>query len=257
VAAFWVIGFVTLVHRNHYMKVICWNCNMAFRKKLDLILTHAPDILIVPECEHPDKIIFSKDFPEPTGVFWFGNNQNKGLAVFTFGGLKIKLLKSHNPNFKFILPLSISNGKTNWTVFAIWAQKPERHDGYVEQVWNAINFYKDLLSRKNVILAGDFNSNTIWDKPNRVYNHTNLVELLKSKNILSTYHCFHNQIQGKERDSTLFLHRKSDRPYHIDYCFASSHLIEKIKSVEIGAYDAWTGYSDHKPLIVDFDEMAG
>ena len=30
------------------MKIITWNCNMAFRKKAALILKHKPDILIVP-----------------------------------------------------------------------------------------------------------------------------------------------------------------------------------------------------------------
>ena len=90
-----------------------------------------------------------------------------------------------------------------------------------------------MLNDENVILAGDFNSNSIWDKPRRVYNHTNLVELLKTKNILSTYHHFHNQAPGKERDNTLFMHRKVDRPYHIDYCFASRNLINKLKNVEI------------------------
>lgn len=74
-----------------------------------------------------------------------------------------------------------------------------------------------------------------------------------TKNILSTYHNFHKQVQGKERDSTLFMHRKVDRPYHIDYCFASKSLIEKLKNVGIGAYGAWTKYSDHMPLIVDFE----
>jgi hypothetical protein len=32
---------------------------MAFRKKADFILTYNPDILIVPECENPDKLLFS------------------------------------------------------------------------------------------------------------------------------------------------------------------------------------------------------
>jgi exodeoxyribonuclease III len=49
------------------------------------------------------------------------------------------------------------------------------------------------------------------------------------------------------------MHRKIDRPYHIDYCFASQNLIDKIRNVEIGTYEAWTKYSDHNPLIVDFD----
>lgn len=225
---------------------------MAFRKKADPILAYQPDILIVPECEHSDKLHFTGNVPKPADTFWFGQNQNKGIAVFAFGDLKIKPL-AHNPDFKFILPLNIYNDKISWTVFAIWAQKPETHDCYAEQVWNAVHFYSDILSNENIILAGDFNSNSIWDRPKRIYNHTNLVAFLKAKNILSAYHHFHNQAQGKEKDSTLFMHRKVDRPYHIDYCFASQNLIRKIKSVEIGAYDTWTKYSDHKPLIVDFD----
>ncbi|HQD10259.1 MAG TPA: hypothetical protein PLQ65_11385, partial [Flavihumibacter sp.] len=40
------------------MKIITWNCNMAFRKKADLMLAQQPDILVVPECEHPDKHVF-------------------------------------------------------------------------------------------------------------------------------------------------------------------------------------------------------
>jgi exonuclease III len=36
------------------MKIITWNCNMAFRKKADWILQYEPDILIIPECEHPE-----------------------------------------------------------------------------------------------------------------------------------------------------------------------------------------------------------
>lgn len=234
------------------MRIITWNCNMAFRKKAEIISTYMPDVLIIPECEHPDKITFREGLPNPTDKLWFGQNLNKGLAVFTFGGLKIKSL-NHNTLFKFILPLNIYSDKISLTVFAIWAQKPEYHDCYTEQVWNAVHFYGDILCNENVILTGDFNSNSIWDKPRRIYNHTNLVDFLMTKNILSTYHNFYKQVQGKERDSTLFMHRKVDRPYHIDYCFASKSLIEKLKNVEIGAYGAWTKYSDHTPLIVDFE----
>lgn len=38
------------------MKIITWNCNMTFRKKAEYILSHKPDIIIVPECEQPEKI---------------------------------------------------------------------------------------------------------------------------------------------------------------------------------------------------------
>ncbi len=38
------------------MKIITWNCNMAFREKGEFIVSRTPDILIVPEFEHPDKL---------------------------------------------------------------------------------------------------------------------------------------------------------------------------------------------------------
>ncbi|MDR6968462.1 exonuclease III [Flavobacterium arsenatis] len=235
------------------MKIITWNCNMAFRKKAEFILTEQPDILIVPECEHPDKLIFKNEITKPTDSLWFGNNLNKGLGIFSYSDYKIELLSIHNPKFEYVLPLSIKNNKTEFIIFAIWAQKPKKHDCYTEQIWDAVHFYNDLLKKENIILAGDFNSSSIWDKPNRIYNHTNLVNFLENMNIHSTYHIFYNQQQGKETASTLFMHRKIDRPYHIDFCFASKNLIEKIRNVEIGKYENWTKHSDHKPLTVLFE----
>ena len=226
---------------------------MAYRKKAEIILTEKPDILIVPECENQKRLLFGLDTKQPTDIFWYGDNPHKGIGVFSYSDFKIKLLGIHNPDFKYVLPLSVYNDKINLTIFAIWAQKPESHGCYTEQVWNAVRFYSNLLDNENVILAGDFNSNSIWDKPKRIYNHTNLVDFLKTKNILSTYHHFHKQTQGKEKDYTLFMQRKIDRPYHIDFCFASLNLIEKLKNVEVGTYEKWTTYSDHNPLIVNFD----
>ncbi|MNF90417.1 Endonuclease/Exonuclease/phosphatase family protein [compost metagenome] len=226
---------------------------MAFRKKAEFILTEQPDILIVPECENQERLLFGSNAKQPVEIFWYGDNPHKGIGVFSYSDFKIKLLDIHNSDFKYVLPLSVYNDKITLTIFAIWAQKPENHDNYTEQVWNAVHFYNDLLDDENIILAGDFNSNSIWDKPRRESNHSNLVDFLKNKNILSTYHYFHNQIQGQEKDKTLFMQRKFDRPYHIDYCFASSNLIKKLKNVEIGAYEKWTKHSDHKPLSITLE----
>jgi len=226
---------------------------MAFRKKAEFILAKRPDVLIVPECEHPDKLIFKSQVPKPTDQFWFGKNQNKGLGIFSYSDFKIELLSIHNPDFRFVLPLSVTNDKIKLTVFAIWAQKPEKHDCYTEQIWNAVHFYDSLLDEDNVIIAGDFNSSSIWDRPNRIYNHSNLVSFLNNKDIHSTYHTFTKQEQGKETAPTLFMHRKINRPYHIDFCFASKKLIDKMNNVEVGDYESWTKISDHKPLTVNFE----
>src|SRR6478735_2440445 len=123
------------------MKIITWNCNMAFRRKANQLLAHKPDIVIIPECEHPDKLKFEPGFPKPNDIFWFGNNQNKGLGAFSYSNYKFKLVDSHKPDYRIILPLIATNRKNEFTLFAIWANNPQdRGYQYIGQVWKAINF---------------------------------------------------------------------------------------------------------------------
>jgi exodeoxyribonuclease-3 len=226
---------------------------MAFRKKAGAILACKPDILVVPECEHPNKLKFGDDLQKPTDILWFGENKNKGLGIFSYSHFRFKLIKTHNPDFKMIVPVKVTGDNTRFTLFAVWANNPADPDGvYVEQVWKAMRHYK--LSKKNTILAGDFNSNTIWDRKYRIGNHSHVVDHLHKKGITSCYHLHNNQIQGSEQHPTYFLYRHKDKPYHLDYCFASADLASKIKSVEIGEFDHWKQYSDHVPVMVSFAE---
>lgn len=226
---------------------------MAFRNKADFILTYMPDILIIPECEHPDKLLYSNDIIKPTDTLWFGDNQNKGLAIFSYSNYRFNIHDNHNQDFKMIIPIAVSGGEFNFNLFAIWANNPSDREGqYIEQVWKAIHFYETLLTDTKTILIGDFNSNKIWDKKNRESNHSNVVKYLEDKGIISTYHFYHNQSQGKELHPTLYMYRHKDKPYHIDYCFVSKDILEKLQLVEIGDYDLWTKHSDHMPVIVSF-----
>jgi len=235
------------------MKIITWNCNMAFRKKAAVILQHKPDILIVPECEHPDKLNFPAGVKKPTCTLWFGDNLNKGLGIFSYGHFNLRQSDSYNPVLRLIVPVTVTNRNRNFVLYAIWAYNPKDPDGtYVEQVWKAIDHYDQFITDKLTLLIGDFNSNTMWDKKRRISNHSNVVKRLEEKGILSCYHVHHKQEQGKELHPTYYLYRHKDRPYHLDYCFASKDIIKKIRSVEIGEYHYWSAYSDHVPLIITF-----
>lgn len=227
---------------------------MAFRKKAGIILKHQPDILIVPECEHPCKLIFTDKTPKPTDSLWFGQNPNKGLGIFSYSDFRFKVLDVHNDNFKMVIPIAVSNEQFDFTLFAIWANNPKDPEGaYITQVWKAINHYDTLITNRQTILVGDFNSNTIWDKPRREGNHSTVVKRLEAKDIYSVYHKHFNQKQGSERHPTLYMYRQKDKPYHIDYCFASKDIADHLKSVEVGKYSFWCKYSDHVPVIVTFD----
>lgn len=235
------------------MKIIAWNCNMAFRRKASVILTHKPDILVISECEHPDKLKFSNGTKLPSDMLWFGTNPHKGLGIFSYSRYRFTLIDEHNPELKMIVPVKVTGGPFDFTLFAVWANNPNDPDGqYVEQVWKAIHHYDQLLNKGHTILAGDFNSNSIWDRKSRTGNHSHVVQYLEERGIRSAYHVHQKQVQGKEQHPTLYMYRHQDKPYHLDYCFASSGLTQKLKSVEIGAYDLWSAYSDHVPVIVSF-----
>jgi exonuclease III len=249
------------------MKVITWNCNMAFRKKYKNILSYKPDLLIVPECEHPDnfKDTFYSD------VVWIGNNNKKGLGIFSLNNIKMSLHKSYCEEYKYILPIEVLiNNRKTMNLIAVWAQNnseiPKRR--YIGNVWCALNHYKDLLEEPMVI-AGDFNWNVIWDNDKKypLYGTlTDVINLLGKYGIYSIYHSIPDAIFstdtsfGYEKDPTLFLLKKKEKAYHIDYMFASKNLINNVESCFIGKYKDWIALSDHMPVFAEFrqtgfDEM--
>ena len=239
------------------MRIIEWNCQGAFRNKNKEILELKPDILIVPECEEEHKLQFGILTPKPNDFLWYGKTGKKGIAIFSYSNYKFKVLKDFNTAFRYIVPLEVSDGKNSFLLFAVWAMDNKENTlaRYIGQVWNAINYYKAILG-ENSILIGDFNSNQIWDdKKDRVANHTDFVNFLKSHNIESLYHRQFDEEQGSESQRTFFMYRNVDKSYHIDYVFASNNLLNSGYNLKLETSDKWIDKSDHIPLILDIDNF--
>ncbi len=235
------------------MKLISWNCQWAFRKKINPILANKPDILIIQECESIEKLRLDFLGIYPTDIFWIWDNVNKWIWIFSFWDYKFSILSEYNHGIKYVLPISVTSFESQFILFAVWANNREDKDNqYIEQIWKAISYYESILSNENIILIWDFNSNKIWDKKHRVWNHSDVVDKLSEKNIHSIYHKFLDQKQGEESHPTFFLQRNKNKPYHIDYCFASWNFYSKVKDFSIWNYDEWIGISDHVPVQVEF-----
>ena len=111
--------------------------------------------------------------------------------------------------------------------------------------------YKPFLNFKNVIICGDFNSNLIWENPFRIDKvHKEVVDDLEEMNIFSSYHNFFNEEQGKESIPTYYHTHNKKKPFHIDYCFLSKNLLDRVDKVKIGEYDNYIEKSDHLPIYV-------
>ena len=237
------------------MKIIGWNCNGAFRKKNTEILSLNPDILVVSECENLEKLKLGVLTPKAKDLKWFGDNSNKGIGIFAFGDYTFELIKEYNPKYKYVIPLMVHSKGKSFLLLCVWTKenKYNKNASYIGQVWYAINYYSNLLSTRDTIIVGDFNSNKKWDKKRPDTNHSQVVKFLKKYEIKSLYHLKYKENQGEESAPTFFLHKKLIKPYHIDYCFASKEIYKKKFDVEIGVFNDWIHISDHVPVIIELD----
>jgi exonuclease III len=243
------------------MKIITWNCNGAFRNKFENLLDLNADLLVIQECEDPEQTKDKKYTDWAMNSLWIGDTKNKGLGVFPKQNIDLKKLdwsdnyidqkiKNKDPRVKYFLPCSV-NG--HFDLIAVWAHHNNSPNfGYMGQFWKYLQVNKSKLN--NSIIAGDFNSNVIWDEWDKWWNHSDVVNELKEIGIESLYHKFTKEEQGKELQSTFFMHRSLKKPYHIDYCFASTMFANKIKNVTVEPFEKWKHLSDHSPLIITFEE---
>jgi len=239
------------------MKIISWNCNGAFRKKFHLLESFNADIIIIQECEDPGQS--TKAYKEWSSKFlWIGQNKNKGIGIFAKNNNNIKLLdwSDKNTNYKnetleSFLPCKINN---EIILLGVWTKKANSEVfGYIGQFWKYLQLHKSKFINEKVIMSGDLNSNVKWDKWDRWWNHTDVVNELEDINIKSLYHLVQDEKQGEETIPTFYLQKKLEKPYHIDYTFLSSNLIDKETSLTIEDKNIWLKYSDHMPIIINLN----
>jgi exonuclease III len=237
------------------MKILNWNCNGAFRNKYHLLSAYNADLLIIQECENPEYSI-SKTYKEwAANYLWIGDSKNKGIGVFAKPEIRLARLDwsnlYNNHPVKHFLPCTVNE---TITLLAVWTHKNNSPNfGYIGQFWKYLQLHKEKLN--NAIITGDFNSNKIWDEWDRWWNHTDVVRELDEIGLKSLYHTFYKEEEGKESRPTFYLHKNLHKPYHIDYCFASSFQRKAFKKISIEPFENWKKYSDHTPIFIRFNKL--
>jgi len=224
------------------MRIVTWNCNMSFSKKLKKLLALKPDIAVIQECE--------EDLPAlPDGVshYWYGNDTRKGVCILSFNG-SISLDTSFSNTWTYFIPVNTNGLK----ILAVWAYNHRAsrfgHDKQGKPL-QILPFLDAWLDNSNTIILGDFNNSVVWDKPRSGNNFADISNYLDKMGFKSAYHKFSGQTYGIETDATFYHIKKHDKQYHIDYCFCPK--TSKLQNVQVGKYHDWIEYSDHAPIIVD------
>lgn len=242
------------------MRIVAWNCNMALDRKVEGLLALQPDIAVVSECAEPERLRLRAQSSWIEGEpVWIGRNPHKGLAVFAFNGYRARLADGYHPSLRYVAPVHI-DGPRPCNLLAVWAQNASAGGIRKYQLGplrRSLSRYRDFLTSRPAIVAGDLNSNTIWDKPGWRINHSTKVKILEEKfGLVSAWHAVRGERHGEESMPTLYWRdRIKDGPtYHIDYVFLPMSWVDKVR-VEIGTFENWciAGLSDHAPVVVDID----
>jgi len=250
------------------MKIVSWNCNGGLRNKLANIDALDADLFVIQECENPE--FQSKSYRDWAGNYlWIGTDKNKGIGVFPKNGntvsalewnrsFKIESFKHAHPyhewkttDLKLFLPFRVND---SFNVLGVWTKGARGETfSYIGQFWKYLQIHRDDLTADETVIIGDFNSNNIWDKSDRWWNHSAVVSELEDLGIYSLYHYLNDEAQGLESMPTFYLYRNHEKAYHIDYAFISKRLITDCY-LEIGRIEDWLSVSDHLPLILEIKQ---
>jgi exodeoxyribonuclease-3 len=135
-----------------------------------------------------------------------------------------------------------TNRPTPFTLIAVWACAvgAKRADRYIGQVYQALIAQPEWFIGNPVVLAGDLNSNRIWDAHRLVGNHSDVVKFLDERGLVSVYHEHFGEPQGEETRRTMYLFRHEDKPFHIDYIFIPREWAARLNAVEVRRYEQWS-----------------
>lgn len=235
------------------MRLATWNCNGALRRKLSQADSLGADLLVIQECEDPTQS--TPEYREWAREHaWIGYGKNKGIGIFPRRGQSIERLEWPAANVELFLPVRIDS---NLDVVGVWTQHASPSSlAYVGQFWHYTLAHQGKWG-SNTIIAGDLNSNAIWDKPRHPYTHAGCIQALSEAGFRSLYHLASGEEQGQESQPTFFLQRSTLKPFHIDYVFAHEKMLkETIPPIQVGGWDDWIGVSDHMPLVVELPSLA-
>lgn len=235
------------------MKILTWNCNGAFRKKIELLKEIDADIYIIQECESEEKSQRTYDSWLPNRI-WKGHNKNKGLGVFAKEQFKLEQLYWEDSNLELFLPLKINDDFQLLAVWTKYANSPTFQ--YIGQLWKYLQLHNTAIATKATIICGDLNSHAQWDVWDRWWNHSDVVNQLKTMNIHSLYHELTNEEQGKEKNSTFFMNRNQEKIIIsiiylviLVYSLEETHILKFL--IKMNGFNIVTTYQYYSILILE------
>jgi exonuclease III len=241
-------------HRARSFRLVTWNCNMGFHRKVRNLMALEPDVLVLPECAAPEVLRVKAPEFSYSACEWSGINKDKGLGVFAFNGLGLRRHESWTSELQHFLPLEV-RGDVSVNLLAVWAFGKGAKGATVtpnpRTTLQALEHYTPFLQASTAIVAGDFNGSPFFNTLGTYSLFAAVDAKLRTLGLVSAYHAHTGVRLGEEAAGTLFWLRNRGKPYHIDYAYVPEASLPDLQSVALGTPDDWLALSDHMPLTVE------
>jgi exonuclease III len=226
------------------VRLVTWNCCRGrFESKVRALDSLDYDIALLQEIARPE----GKNLPTR---IWVGDDPRHGVAVIAGNGYTLRRHRSRLAPLDPVVPIVVS-GPRRFNLLAVWGRQQSR---YVRGVHARVVELRHVVRRRPTLIAGDFNSNTIWDKPRAPMDHSRFVTWMRDElGLVSAYHAHFGEAHGSESTPTYYHTWQEPKPYHIDYVFIPDAWRNRLANVNVGGYDDWSKLSDHRPLLVEVD----
>ena len=151
-------------------------------------------------------------------------------------------MHSRSPSRSGLLPIEV-DAPTPFTLIAVWACRigSKNVDNYVGQIYYALTSHPEWFNGSPVVLAGDLNSNTVWDSRHEVINHSSVVKHLGRARIGEWVPRSLPRDRKVERvRPTIYFYRRNDRTFHIDYIFIPQRMGSPAQDGRGRKFETWS-----------------
>ena len=219
------------------MRIVSWNCHYGFTpEKAQAINVFGADILVIQECTQTD---YDKEKSEWSSHDFYCDGEDSNLGVAILSNKFVIARDDFDKKNRYVIPYKITGAKESFVLYAVWTKKPlDNKSSYHTPVYKVLSGLSS--PNENTIFIGDFNTGSIQGATNAHW-YDELKCEFENKD-------FVNCANEQEWMPTFF---RGNSFWLDDHCFATND--SKIISFGIGNSNYWRKYSDHCPIIVDFD----
>lgn len=224
------------------MKILSYNISRCNQHKIDKVLALGADIMVLPECAHPNQI----KLPDDYAMEWMGLPNWcdwKGLGVIWRKEHNVAVAPWFNEAHNYILPLIVDG---EFLLIATWPTLvPESKKTYPQILLDMLKDYEEHISHTPTLICGDFNcyiGQTGVAKKTGTFEQC--IEILKDCGLYDLYHQRTGEAFGKESGATYYHQFKETMPFFIDFAFTNIPVF----AYELGNWDK--ELSDHCPQMI-------